>query len=191
MATQRQQVSGAEERAAGQQPEERGEEQRKSCSAVMTKDPVCCLPSDTVDQVAQQMMTNDVGSLPVVENLQTRQLVGIITDRDLALRVVAEGRDSHSTMVEEVMTKEPAACRATDDLEQALRAMATYQVRRIPVVDADNELIGIITQADIATRIEEPTKTAEVVEEISKNVESVVEDQIAVVRKNSKTQKAL
>ncbi|MGH7963118.1 MAG: CBS domain-containing protein, partial [Candidatus Binatia bacterium] len=145
---------------------------RRTCGEVMTKDPVFCLPGDTVNHVAQLMTTEDVGSIPVVENFQTRKLVGIVTDRDLAIQIVAEGRDPKGITVEEVMTKEPAACHAEDDLAQALEAMATYQVRRIPVVDANDQIIGIIAQADIATRIEAPEKTAEVVEEISKNVES-------------------
>lgn len=167
-------TSSGEEAAHTQRQEEQG--RRRTCGEVMTKDPVCCLPVDTVDHVAQLMTTEDVGSLPVVENFQTRRLVGIITDRDLTVQVVAEGRDSKGTLVEEVMTKEPAACHAEDDLEQALDAMATYQVRRIPVVDANGQIIGIITQADIATRIEAPQKTAEVVEEISKNVASAEEE---------------
>lgn len=139
-----------------------------TCGDVMTADPVCCLGSDSVDKVAQMMRTEDVGPMPVVDNFQTRKLVGIVTDRDLAMKVVAEGRDNHMTRVRDVMTHDVATCHPEDDLQKALDAMATHQVRRIPVVDKNNAIVGIIAQADIATRQENPVKTSEVVEEISK-----------------------
>ena len=139
------------------------------CREVMTKDPACCVPTDTVDKAAQLMKTEDVGPVPVIENQQTKKLIGIITDRDLALKIVADGRDAKSTKVEAVMTRDPVTCRADDDLQQALDTMAQYQVRRIPVVDNQNQLVGIIAQADVATRSGKGKKTAEVVEEISKS----------------------
>src|SRR5205085_3263697 len=138
------------------------------CSEIMTKDPACCLPTDTVDKAAQLMKTEDVGPIPVVTDHQTKRLVGIVTDRDLALKVVAEALDARSTTVEEVMTTGVVSCRADDDLETALAAMEGHQVRRIPVVDDNDQIVGIIAQADVATRINQPKKTAEVVEEISK-----------------------
>jgi CBS domain-containing protein len=139
-----------------------------TCRDVMTPDPVCCLASETVDKAAQVMKNEDVGSVPVVESQESRRLIGIVTDRDLALKVVASGRDSRSTKIQDVMTRNPIACRADDDLQMALDAMAEYQVRRIPVVDKDNVIVGIIAQADVATRTENPRETAQVVEEISK-----------------------
>ena len=138
------------------------------CSEIMTKDPVCCLPSDTVVRAAQLMKTENVGAIPVVANQQSKRLIGIVTDRDLALKVVAEARDAKSTTVEKVMTAGVIACRANDDLQKALNAMEGYQVRRIPVVGDTDQIIGIIAQADVATRINEQKKIAEVVEEISK-----------------------
>ena len=137
-------------------------------SEVMTKSPTCCLPSDTVEKAAQLMKREDVGPIPVVESYQTNRLIGIITDRDLAIKVVAEGRDPTATRLEEVMTRNPVACRAEDELQKVLKAMEEHQVRRIPVVDDQDHIIGIIAQADVATRIGEPMKTAEVVKEISK-----------------------
>ena len=139
----------------------------KICSDVMTRDPACCLPGDTVDRAAQLMRSEDVGPVPVISDHQTKRLVGIVTDRDLALKVVAEARDARNTRVEDVMTRGVVACRAEDAVQEALDAMAEHQVRRIPVVDADHRIVGIIAQADIATRMEEPEKTAEVVEDIS------------------------
>jgi CBS domain-containing protein len=138
------------------------------CSEIMTKDPVCCLPSDTVVRTAQLMKTENVGAIPVIADQQSKMLIGIVTDRDLALKVVAEVRDAKSTMVEEVMTAGVIAGRANDDLQKALNAMEEYQVRRIPVVDDNDQIIGIIAQADVATRINESERTTEVVKEISK-----------------------
>jgi CBS domain-containing protein len=141
----------------------------KKCDAVMTKDPVCCLPSDMVAEVARLMKRENIGPIPVIENEETRKLVGIVTDRDLALKIVAEGRDAKSTKVETVMTRKVVTCRADDDLQIALDAMSKHQLRRIPIVDTDNKILGIISQADVATRIDQPEKTAEMVKEISQS----------------------
>ena len=139
----------------------------KKCEEVMTKNPVCCLPNDTAAKVAQLMKHENVGSIPVTEDAQTKKLVGIVTDRDLALKIVAEGLDGKSTKVEAVMTRKVVTCRASDDLQKALDAMAEHQLRRLPVVDNDNKVLGIIAQADVATRVNQPEKTAEMVKEIS------------------------
>ena len=141
----------------------------KKCSDVMTGNPVYALPDDTVEKVAQLMKKEDIGPVPVVDDEQNKRLVGIVTDRDLALKVVAEGRDPQTTKVEEVMTRKLITCRPDDDVESAMKAMAQYQLRRIPVVDDANRLVGIISQADVATRVDEPAKTAEVVKEISES----------------------
>ena len=139
----------------------------KTCSEVMTKNPVCCLPTDMVTKAADLMKSENIGSIPVIENEQTEKLIGIVTDRDLALRIVAEGRDAKSTKVEAVMTRKIVSCLAGDDVQKALDAMAEHQLRRIPVVDNDNKVLGIIAQADVATRVDQPEKTAEMVKEIS------------------------
>jgi CBS domain-containing protein len=141
----------------------------KKCDEVMTKNPVCCLPDDMVVKVAQLMKRENIGPIPVIENDETRKLVGIVTDRDLALKIVAEGRDAKSTKVEAVMTHEVVTCRADDDLQRALDAMSEHQLRRIPIVDNDNKIVGIISQADVATRVDQPEKTAEMVKEISQS----------------------
>jgi CBS domain-containing protein len=135
----------------------------------MTKGPVCCLPNDSVAKAAELMKRENIGSIPVIENEQTRKLVGIVTDRDLALKIVSEGRDAKSTNVEAVMTRKVVTCLANDDLQKALDAMAEHQLRRIPVVNNDHKIVGIIAQADVATRVDQPEKTAEMVKEISQN----------------------
>jgi CBS domain-containing protein len=139
------------------------------CKEIMTKDPICCLPGDTVDQAAQLMKDEDVGPIPVVADQQTKRLLGIVTDRDLAVKVVAEARQIPAVKVEEVMTRNPVTCHAEDDLQKAIDAMEEHRVRRIPIVDDDGRIVGIIAQADVATRINEPEQTAEVVAEISKS----------------------
>jgi CBS domain-containing protein len=139
----------------------------KKCNEVMTRDPVCCLPNDSVAKAAELMKNENIGSIPVIENEQSQKLVGIVTDRDLALKIVATALDAKSTKVERVMTHKVVTCHADDDLQRALDAMAEHQLRRIPVVDNDNKIVGIIAQADVATRADQPEKTAEVVKEIS------------------------
>jgi CBS domain-containing protein len=147
----------------------KGEFIMKKCNEVMTKNPVYCLPDDMVAKVAQLMQSENIGSIPVIENEQTQKLVGIVTDRDLALKIVAKGRDANSTKVEAVMTHKVVTCRAGDDLQIALDAMAEHQLRRIPIVDNDNKIVGIIAQADVATRVNQPEKTATMVKEISQS----------------------
>ncbi len=139
----------------------------KKCNEVMTKDPVCCVPNDSVAKAAELMQSENIGSIPVIENKQNQKLVGIVTDRDLALKVVAGALDARSTTVGTVMTHKVVTCHADDDLQKALDAMAGHQLRRIPVVDNDNKVVGIIAQADVATRADQPEKTAEIVKEIS------------------------
>jgi CBS domain-containing protein len=138
-----------------------------TCAQVMTREPKCCIPSDPVSRVAKIMKIEDVGSLPVCSSRDSRRLVGIVTDRDLALQVVAEDLDAGNTTVADVMSEEPVTCRMDEDVEIALGRMEANQVRRIPVVDEDGALIGIIAQADVATRVQNAQKTAEVVSEIS------------------------
>lgn len=138
------------------------------CSEVMTEDPSCCVPADTVFDAAQLMKSEDVGPIPIVNDKQTMKLAGIVTDRDLALKVVAEGLDPKQTKIEEVMTTGVQSCRPDDDVSNVLQLMEQHHIRRIPIVDDQDRLVGIIAQADIATRIDQPQKTHEVVEEISK-----------------------
>ena len=137
------------------------------CSEVMTPDPVSCSPDDSVQRVAGVMKQQDVGAVPVVESASSRRLVGIVTDRDIVVKLVAEGRALDRATVTDAMTANPAACRADDDVERALALMAERQVRRMPVVDESGRLRGIIAQADIATRVNRDSRTGELVEAIS------------------------
>ena len=137
------------------------------CSDIMTQDLVVGTPANTVAEVARLMKTEDIGPILIVDNEQSKTLVGIVTDRDLVVKAIAEGLDPKTTKVNEVMSKKLVTCYTDDDIEQAMNAMAQYQLRRIPVVAENMELVGIISQADVATRLGEPDKTGEVVKEIS------------------------
>ena len=137
------------------------------CSEIMTRDPECCLPSDSVMRAAQLMKSEDVGPIPIVDDRDGMKLAGIVTDRDLAIKVVAEARDPKTTQVEEVMSEGLVTCRENDDIRTVLQLMQDNQVRRIPVVDQSDHLVGIIAQADVATRLGSPVVAGKVVEEIS------------------------
>lgn len=135
----------------------------KRVSDVMTTAPKAVETSATVAEAAKLMKSEDVGSLPV---LQEGRLVGIVTDRDFAIRVVAEGRDPQSVTVEEIATRSPDTASPEQDLDEALRLMARRQVRRLPVVEG-GRLVGILAQADVAEEAPRE-RTGKVVEEISR-----------------------
>lgn len=134
-----------------------------SIKEVMTSDVRACEPNASAVEAAKLMKTEDVGPIPVVEN---GRLVGLVTDRDLVVRVLAEGRDPKTTKVGEIASRDLVTVSPDEDLDQALKLLAQRQVRRLPVVDGDR-LVGIVAQADIA-RLGEDKKTGEVVEEISR-----------------------
>ena len=137
------------------------------CSEIMTKNPKTCLTSDTVMKAAQLMKSEDVGPIPIVDGRDGKKLTGIVTDRDLALKVVAEARDPKTTQIEEVMSEGLVTCRENDDVRSVLKLMEQNQLRRIPVVDTSDHLVGIIAQADVATRLGHSGATGRVVKEIS------------------------
>jgi CBS domain-containing protein len=136
-------------------------------SEIMTTNPECCLPTDPVMRAAQIMKTEDVGPVPVVEDKDEKKLTGIVTDRDLALKVVAEARDAKTTTVEDVMSEGLVTCRENDDVRSVLALMEENQLRRIPVDDKKDHLVGIIAQADVATRMGSARAAGEVVQQVS------------------------
>jgi CBS domain-containing protein len=134
---------------------------------VMSPNPACCLPSDTAQQVAKLMCERNVGSMPVVIDQQSRKLVGMITDRDLCCSVVAQGRDPKSTPIEQFISTEPIACRDGENVEKCEKAMQEHKVRRIPIVDSEDRVIGIVSQADLALH-DKPERVSKTVAEISR-----------------------
>ena len=134
---------------------------------IMTTNPECCLASDKVYVIAQRMQSQNVGALPVVENHDNKKLIGIITDRDLAIRVLGANQNATSTQVRAVMTHNPFVCFADDEIDTTIEIMAHNQIRRIPVVDENKRIVGIISQADVATRLESQSQSANMLEQIS------------------------
>jgi CBS domain-containing protein len=114
---------------------------------IMTRDPECCRREDTARLAAEIMRDKDCGVIPVVD--ESRRVIGIVTDRDLAVRIIAAGK-SADTRLNEVMTPGAKCCSADDDLRDVEHKMAELQVRRIPICDAGGRVLGIISQADIA-----------------------------------------
>ena len=135
----------------------------KNVKDVMTSNPTTVQADQSVVEAARIMRDKDTGIVPVVEN---EQLSGTVTDRDIAIQVVAEGRDPASTSVREIASTDVVTVEPQQELSEALRLMAEHQVRRLPVVENDR-LVGIVAQADVA-RESDDTQTGELVEEISK-----------------------
>ena len=130
---------------------------------IMTSNPSTVEPDKTVVDAARIMKQEDAGVVPVTEN---GRLTGMVTDRDIAIRVVAEGKDPQSTTVQEVASKNLVTLDPEQELDEALRLMAQHQVRRLPVVEEDGRLVGIVAQADVARKGDD-TQTGQVVQEIS------------------------
>ena len=137
----------------------------KSVKDVMTSNPQTIESSEPVMRAAELMKREDVGIAPVVEG---GRLVGTITDRDIVVRVVAEGKDARQVVAREVASTALVTVDPQQDLDEALRLMARHQVRRLPVVEEDGRLVGVVAQADVAEEAK-PKKVGELVEEISKD----------------------
>jgi CBS domain-containing protein len=129
----------------------------------MTSNPTSVVADNPVVEAARIMKDKDVGIVPVVEG---GRLVGTVTDRDIAVRVVAEGKDPQSVRVREIASTDVVTVDPQQDLDEALRLMASHQVRRLPVVEEGGKLIGIVAQADVAREANDK-QTGELVEEIS------------------------
>jgi CBS domain-containing protein len=139
---------------------------------LMTASPACCTPDDPVQRVAQLMEDNDCGCIPVVAATNDSLVVGVITDRDIAIRGVAKGK-SPDARVRDLMTKDPFCCPADADLEEVERVMADRQVRRVVVVDEAGSCVGVIAQADLARAAERRRDVSDV--EVAKVVERISE----------------
>jgi CBS domain-containing protein len=137
----------------------------KSILEAMTSNP-CAIEADrSVAYAAQMMKQEDVGLAPIVEN---GRLVGMLTDRDIVVRVVAEGKDPDTVSASDVASSNLVTIDPQQDLDDALAMMARYQVRRLPVVEGDGRLVGVVAQADVAEEAK-PKQTGEMVGEISKD----------------------
>ena len=135
-----------------------------SIQDVMTSNPRTVGSDATVVEAARLMRDEDIGIVPIVEG---EKLVGTITDRDIAIKIVAEQKDFESTTVRDIASTNLVTVDPQQELDEALRLMAKHQVRRLPVVEEDGKLVGIVAQADVAQHATDE-RTGELVEEISK-----------------------
>jgi CBS domain-containing protein len=134
---------------------------------IMTRKPKSVTPETSVREAARLMKEEDVGVLPVVDRDGSDRLIGIVTDRDIAIRHVAEGHDSSSCPVSEAMTSSVSTAREDDDVDSVMDLMGNEQVRRIPVIDERGGLIGIVAQADIVREARDDRKAERTIEKIS------------------------
>jgi CBS domain-containing protein len=142
-----------------------------TCEQIMTRDPRGCPPSATVRDAARIMRDEDVGIVPVVVS-DIRRLLGVVTDRDLCLRVVAEGFHPNEVRVADCLSAPVVTCRPQDDVATAAQRMQQHQIRRIMVVDDAGRLVGVIAQADLALKVGQPDELHRTVREISRPDES-------------------
>ncbi|HXG68405.1 MAG TPA: CBS domain-containing protein [Blastocatellia bacterium] len=134
------------------------------CGDIMTRDVSTCSPQTSLREVADMMKDEDVGSIPVVDN---GRIVGIVTDRDIVCRVLAEGRDTRTATASEAMSQDLVTVARDESVVDAIQKMAENQVRRLPVVDVNGRLRGIISMADIALEAERDRELAQALEQIS------------------------
>ena len=135
---------------------------------VMTKNPICCVVSDQALRAAGIMRDEDTGIVPVIDNEQSLGLVGVVTDRDLCMSIVAEGRDPRAVAVDACMTRTVVSCSPNDSVTKVIELMQENQIRRVPVVDEQGRLQGIVAMADLVGRGDlKPAETHETLKRVS------------------------
>jgi CBS domain-containing protein len=135
---------------------------------IMSKNPTCVTPDTTLADAARLMKNENIGIVPVVESASSRRLVGVVTDRDIAIRAVAEGRDGVTTSVGHVMSANVRTTTVDKSVDDVMDLMGQEQVRRVPVVDDRGVLVGIISQADIVLNAKDNKRAEKTVEQISR-----------------------
>lgn len=133
---------------------------------IMTRDPVCCTSDTPLETVARLMLRHDCGEIPVVESDSTMRLIGVITDRDIVCRSLAQGKDPLKMTARDCMSAPAVTVTPETPLEECCQTMEAHQIRRVPVVDQNECCCGMVSQADIARRAS-TEQTAEVVKEVS------------------------
>jgi len=131
---------------------------------IMTDNPACCTPDTSLRDVARMMVDCDCGEIPVVDTAQ--RPIGVVTDRDITCRAVAQGKNPLEMKASDVMSHPVVTVRPDTDIDDACDAMETHQVRRVPVVDDDGRICGIVAQADVARNAPDE-ETAEMVKDVS------------------------
>lgn len=135
--------------------------------SIMTRNPVSVTPDATIQEAAQIMKREDVGIVPVVENNEERRLIGVVTDRDIAVRCIAEGKGADCRVGDAMSSGRIATCKVDEHVNRVMDAMRAEKVRRIPVVDERGSLVGIVSQADLARNARDGTRVERTIEDIS------------------------
>jgi len=133
---------------------------------VMTPNPTTVSEKNSIRDAARIMASEDTGVVPVVDG---RKVIGIVTDRDIVVRFVAEGKDTSTAKVNECMTKSVRSVKEDTPVTEVLSMMSSAQIRRVPVVNASNELVGIVSIGDISTETNQDGKVGKAIEEISQS----------------------
>jgi CBS domain-containing protein len=138
-------------------------------ATVMTVSPACCTPNASLTDVARMMVDNDCGEIPVVEDMSSRKLAGVVTDRDIATRIVAAGRNSAEACACDCMTTNCVTVTPDTSLAECCELMENHQIRRVPVLDDNGGVVGIVSLADVVRSASTATTVA-VVKEVSADV---------------------
>ncbi|MGD9680122.1 MAG: CBS domain-containing protein [Candidatus Obscuribacterales bacterium] len=140
-----------------------------NCETIMSRDLTVVFPHVTVDRVALTMRDSDIGAVPVVSDDGANQLVGIVTDRDIATRIVAEGKDATRIPVHEIMSRDVIVCGVETTLDDALYLMLKKGIRRVPVIDEKNTVVGLLSAADAANHIRPAYLSPEIVSAVARS----------------------
>jgi CBS domain-containing protein len=133
---------------------------------IMTTDPACCTPDTPLREVARMMVLHDCGEIPLVQNPDEAVVLGVVTDRDIVCRLIAEGENPLDLTAASCMSHPAITVSAGSSLEDCCHVMEAHQIRRVPIIDASGTIRGIVSQADIATRAPK-TRAANLVREVS------------------------
>ena len=134
---------------------------------VMTRTPACCTPDTALREIAQMMVEYDCGQIPLVQSTSDPKVLGVVTDRDIVSRLVAQGRNPLDLRAGACMSQPVITVRIDDSVEECIRVMEVHRIRRVPVVDAEGVMRGIVSQADIAQHVPHAS-TGELVKEVSR-----------------------
>jgi CBS domain-containing protein len=134
---------------------------------VMTRTPACCTPDTALREIAQMMVEHDCGQIPLVQSTSDPKILGVVTDRDIVSRLVAQGRNPLDLRADACMSQPVITVRIGDSVEECIRVMEAHRIRRVPVVDGEGVMRGIVSQADIAQHVPHAS-TGELVKEVSR-----------------------
>lgn len=134
---------------------------------VMTRTPACCTPDTELQEIAQMMVEYDCGQIPLVQSTSDPKVLGVVTDRDIVSRLVAQGRNPLDLRADACMSQPVITVRIDDSVDECIRVMEVHRIRRVPVVDGEGVMRGIVSQADIAQHVSHAS-TGELVKEVSR-----------------------